>query len=103
MIKEMLLNEKEAEKLFNENCIYLYGDDAIPFYKMEEIFGEWVKDVINEMVHQNLGGYNACGDCSRQNPLVYYLDRGGFKKVVSKHNYRIIKREVGTKGDWFDE
>ena len=88
------LNRQAAEDLFEDEAI-LFGEiNGVPEFRIVEIFGEWA----GVFVEQNLsfGGYleggrdwNGWGDCGQERPMLHYLYRRGFLKIVSEHNYRL--------------
>lgn len=88
------LSRQAAEDLFNQEAI-LFGEmNAIPEFRIVEIFGEWAGAFIEKHIHYNgylEGGrdYNAWGDCGAERPMLHHLYRHGFLKIVSEHNYRL--------------
>lgn len=94
---ETFLNGKESDKLFSDNAIFIHDEEVIPFYKIKGIFGEWASDFLQKLVTRRSGGYNAWGEYSPGRPIIYYLTRGGFYKVVMEHNYRLMVAETNGK------
>lgn len=88
------LSRQAAEDLFNQEAI-LFGEmNAIPEFRIVEIFGEWAGAFIEKHIHYNgylEGGrdYNGWGDCGSERPMLHHLYRHGFFKIVSEHNYRL--------------
>ena len=88
------LNRQAADTIFEEEAI-LFGEmNAIPEFRIVEIFGEWAGAFIEKHIHYNgylEGGrdYNGWGDCGAERPMLNHLYRRGFFKIVSEHNYRL--------------
>ena len=88
------LSRQAAEDLFNQEAI-LFGEmNAIPEFRIVEIFGDWAGAFIEKHIHYKgylEGGrdYNAWGDCGAERPMLHHLYRHGFLKIVSEHNYRL--------------
>ena len=101
---EKTLNKAEAEELFDNEAILLCGQNAIPYYRVVELFGEMAAKFIedNQRYDGYLKGgldYNACGACTKESPMLSYLLKPGFLKVVSKHNYLIsLQKHKESKG-----
>lgn len=103
------LSRQAAEDLFNQEAI-LFGEvDAIPEYRIVEIFGEWAGAYFEGHVKYNGyfdGGrdYNGWGDCGAERPMLHHLYRRGFFKIVSEHNYRLTLQahRSGTAGKVVD-
>lgn len=88
------LSRQAAEDLFNQEAILFGETNAIPEYRIVEIFGEWAGVFIEKHIYYN--GYlelgrdcNAWGDCGAERPMLNHLYRSGFFKIVSEHNYRL--------------
>lgn len=87
------LNRQQADELFDCEAILFGKSNGVPEFRMVELFGEWAGAFFEKNVLTNgymTGGedWNAWGDCSSDRPLMHYLYRSGFFKVVSEHNYR---------------
>lgn len=88
------LSRQAAEDLFNQEAILFGKENAIPEYRIVEIFGEWAGAYFENNVKYNGyfdGGrdYNGWGDCGAERPMLHHLYRSGFFKIVSEHNYRL--------------
>lgn len=88
------LSRQTAEDLFNREAVLFGESNAIPEYRIVEIFGEWAGAFFEERVKFEGyfdGGrdYNGWGNCSAERPVLHYLYRCGFFKIVSEHNYRL--------------
>lgn len=91
-IKGKMLTKAEAEELFDRNAVLLdYTCNAVPFYKVIEIFGEEAAAFLEGNMKHN--GYISFGrDYSGYGTGVNtddYLYKCGFLKVVTDHNNRI--------------
>lgn len=90
------LSKSEAEDIFNTESIYLNDGNVIPCYRAAEMFGEWIK----EFTRTSLKGGNDCnawGNC-HERPMIYYLHKSGFMKLVAERNYRLMAEEIKEKG-----
>lgn len=89
------LNRERAEEIFNAESVYLGEGNVIPCYRVAEMFGEWIKD----FVWENRGSIdmNAWGNC-HERPMIYYLYKSGFMKVVAERNYLLMADEIKEKG-----
>ena len=78
-IIEKMLNQTEANELFENEAILLCGRNAIPYYRVVELFGETAAIFIESNQKYNgylTGGldYNSCGACTENAPcLVIFL------------------------------
>ena len=93
MITETL-NREAAENLFAAEAIVMgsAGSEGIPQYRIVELFGEPAADFMEENIKADgfliLGkDVNAYGSGSSERPLLTYLCKSGFLKVVVEHNY----------------
>lgn len=109
-IIEKMLNSTEANELFENKAILLCGQNAIPYYRVVELFGETAAIFIESNQKYNgylTGGldYNSCGACTEERPLLSYLLKPGFLKVVSEHNYFIAlqKHKESNGGQLIDK
>mgnify|MGYP000000842266 FL=1 len=109
-IIEKMLNQTEANELFENEAILLCGRNAIPYYRVVELFGETAAIFIESNQKYNgylTGGldYNSCGACTEKRPLLSYLLKPGFLKVVSEHNYFIAlqKHKESNGGQLIDK
>lgn len=80
--------------MFEANAILFGQTNGIPEYRIVELFGEWAGTFVEGNIHYK--GYliegmdwNGWGDCGTERPMLHYLYRAGFLKVVSEHNYRL--------------
>lgn len=94
-IKGFLCKDK-AEEIFNAESIYLSNGNIIPCYRIAELFGEWTEEFAREKLKDG-NDCNAWGDC-HERPMIYYLHKSGFMKVVAERNYRLMKEEITEKG-----
>lgn len=91
------LSKDKAEEIFNAESVYLSDGNVIPCYRVAELFGEWTK----KFALANLRGgsdCNALGSCKPDRPLIYYLYKSGFMKVVGERNYQLMKEDIKEKG-----
>ena len=105
MITKML-NKEETLKIFEEEAILLDGDgdNVIPFHKAIELFGEEAAIFFE----RNMGitgyfkageDYNGMGACSDERPMIWYLYKWGFYKLVAEHNYLLtVKAHKESEG-----
>lgn len=109
MIKEPL-SRAAAEQIFNQEAICFGDRDAIPLYRMVELFGE----AAGYYIERNMGyekylvsgrDYNARGSGSAESPIVDYFYKEGFIKVVTNHNYlySVAAHEESDAGKFWDE
>lgn len=91
MIKEPL-SSAAAEQIFMQEAICFGNRDAIPLYRMVELFGESA----GYYIERNMGfekylvggrDYNSRGSGSEEAPIIDYFYKEGFMKVVTNHNY----------------
>lgn len=89
------LNRERAEEIFNTESLYLSGGNVIPCYRVIELFGDWAK----KFIFENRGDIesNAWGDC-HERPMIFYLYKSGFMKVVAERNYLLMADEIKEKG-----
>lgn len=101
---ETTLSLQQAEALFQQEGIMLGSENTLPVFRAVELFGatagEWIKKNMGDQPHQLHGGedYNARGSCTKERPLIYYLRRSGFFKLVTEHNYRILAQQYKSSG-----
>ena len=88
------LSKEAAEQLFTEEAIVMSGTGAegIAQYRIVELFGEPAAAFMERNIKAEgylIGGkdYNATGAASIDRPMIYYLYKAGFYKVVAEHNY----------------
>ena len=88
------LSRQAAEDLFDREAILFGERNAVPEYRIVEIFGEWAGAFFEK--HVKFEGYFDCGreysswgDCGAERPMLHHLYRRGFFKIVSEHNYRL--------------
>lgn len=96
MIKKTL-SKANAMEIFEREAVFFHGTDAIPEYRIIELFGAAAADYIVKNIHLN--GYlidgedwNGCGACSREQPFIRYFYKTGYMKIVSEHNYTLTVR-----------
>lgn len=91
---DKVLNKAEAIELFEKEAVLFGANDAIPFYRAAELFGEEAGVFFDRCV----GGeyftpgcdYNSLGAGGSERPFVDYLYKAGFFKLVTEHNYWLI-------------
>ena len=109
MIKEPL-SRAAAEQIFNQEAICFGDRDAIPLYRMVELFGE----AAGYYIERNMGyekylvggrDYNARGSGSAESPIIDYFYKEGFIKVVTNHNYlySVAAHAESGAGKFWDE
>lgn len=98
---ETTLSLQQAEVLFQEEGIMFDNVNILPVFRAVELFGEsageWIKR--NICLNGNLQGgkdRNARGAGSEESPLIDYLYRSGFFKLVEYHNYCIVAQQYKT-------
>ncbi|MDE7332158.1 MAG: hypothetical protein K2O16_07935 [Lachnospiraceae bacterium] len=103
MIDEVL-NKAAAVELFEGEAVLIGSDDAVPFYRAVELFGEWAAAFINECrekrAYFEIGrDYSGWGACNDERPFTEYFYKTGFLKLVQEHNYlHIIKAHNESRG-----
>lgn len=99
---DRVLNSEETQQLFAKEAYFFYGTDAIPEYRVIELFGEAAAEFIERNTPNYLRGgidCNATGACSTERPLIRYFYRPGFEKIVSNHNYLLtVQAHRGSEG-----
>lgn len=90
---DFALNRQQADELFDNEAILFGKTNGVPEFRMVELFGEWAGAFFEKHVHYNgymIGGedWNAWGNCTPERPMLNYLYRSGFLKIVTEHNYR---------------
>ena len=93
-----LLKKEEAEALFEKEAVMMVDRNGVPYYRVIDLFGEQAARFI--VRHQSPDGWlqtgrdcSAFGECSAERPLINYLHKSGFIKVVSEHNYLLLCKE----------
>lgn len=91
---EKYLSKEAATELFEKECIFLYDRNAVPEYRVAELFGREVAQWIEKNIHCDgylVGGrdWNAAGSCEPGDPCLTSFYMAGFMKVVSFHNHRL--------------
>ena len=61
------------------------------------MFGEWIKEFAKTNLPDG-SDCNAWGNCKPDRPMIYYLHKSGFMKVVAERNYRLMKEDIAEKG-----
>lgn len=99
---ETTLSMQQAEDLFQREGILLGAEDAVPVFRIVELFGvyagKWIEENIGSQPHHLTPGrdHNARGGCTEECPLIEYLYRPGFFKLVTAHNYSVLARRYKT-------
>lgn len=91
---EGYLSKAKATELFEQECMVQYGDDAVPEYRIAELFGLDAARWIERHIHADgflIPGrdWNASGSCEPGDPFLHYFYLSGFMKIVSEHNRRV--------------
>ena len=91
MMKEPL-NREAAEQIFKQEAICFGGRDAIPQYRVIELFGEHIAYFMEENMGYHglleLGrDYSGVGSGTEERPFLTFFMKEGFIKIVSEHNY----------------
>ena len=81
---------------FNIESVYLDRGNVIPCYRVAEMFGDWIKEYARTRLKDG-NDCNAWGDC-HERPMIYYLSKSGFMKVVAERNYLLMANEIKEKG-----
>ena len=88
------LNREAAEQLFTQEAIIMSGTGAegIAQYRIVELFGEPAAAFMERNIRHEgylVGGrdYNSSGAASLDRPMITYLYKAGFMKIVAEHNY----------------
>jgi hypothetical protein len=94
---EKTLSNAEVMEIFEQEAVFFHGKDAIPEYRIIELFGAAVGDYIVKNIHYNgylIAGkdWNGCGACSQEQLFVRYFYKTGYMKIVSEHNYMLTVR-----------
>lgn len=94
----MTITEKETEQFFNEHCIYLNGENVIPY---EEALNLITKEALyyaeGDVINKAYSSYFEV-DTYR----LWYLTRKGFNKAISYLNTLAYKRylEINNIKTW---
>jgi hypothetical protein len=92
-----VLNRTEAVKLFEREAVLFGEEDAVPFYRVVEIFGEEAAVLLDK--DKAWDGYLKNG--KDWNTFygggvgIDYLSKSGFLKLVTKHNYLQTVQKYG--------
>ncbi|MBQ3334948.1 MAG: hypothetical protein IJG85_05090 [Eubacteriaceae bacterium] len=85
------LNKKQAQKLFNENSVYIDGKDVILEKTMIELFGDKVTQYVKTTFPEGLE------ELFFDNGLVPYFKENGFFRAVSYYNvFRFLEKKDRT-------
>lgn len=91
---ESYLSKAKAMELFEQECMVQHGYDAVPEYRIAELFGIWAARWIEEHIgadgHLIPGrDWNGSGSCEPDSPFLRYFYLSGFLKIISAHNRRL--------------
>ena len=91
---EGYLSKAKATELFEQECMVQYGDDAVPEYRIAELFGleaaRWIERNIRADGFLVPGrDWNVYGSCVHDVHTLHYFYLSGFMKIVSAHNRRV--------------
>lgn len=92
------LNSDQANKLFDNEAVFMYSHDVIPEYRVIELFGDdvapWLDFCCRHDGYMKSGrDYNYSGDVHEIFRTFY---RAGFLKVVSKFNHKLLLQSHRT-------
>lgn len=102
------LNKAEATELFESEAILIGSDNAIPFYRAVELFGEWAAEFIDRCMREysyfDFGRDYSGWGLSSGRPYTEYFYKPGFMKLVCEYNYlQIVKaHEESESGQLID-
>lgn len=88
------LSKAKAAELFEQECMVQHGYDAVPEYRIAELFGLEAARWIERNIHADgflVPGrdWNASGSCEPGAPFLHHFYLSGFMKIVSAHNRRV--------------
>ena len=91
---EGYLSKAKAAELFEQECMVQHGYDAVPEYRIAELFGleaaRWIERNIRADGFLVPGrDWNASGSCEPGDPFLHHFYLSGFMKIVSAHNRRV--------------
>ena len=91
---EGYLSKAKAAELFEQECMVQHGYDAVPEYRIAELFGMEAARWIERNIHADgflIPGrdWNASGSCEPGDPFLHHFYLSGFMKIVSAHNRRV--------------
>lgn len=94
------LNKAEATELFEKEAILFGTNDIIPFYRAIELFGEeaimfFDKNIGRNEYLRNGRDWNIRGEGDNERPMINYLYKAGFFKLVTEHNYQFAIKACG--------
>lgn len=89
---EKPLNREETEQIFKREALCFGCIDAIPQYRVIELFGEHIAYFMEENMKYNglldIGrDYDGIGSGTEERPFLTCFTKEGFIKIVSEHNY----------------
>ena len=96
IVHKGLLSKEAAEEIFNIESVYLGRGNVIPCDRVAERLGDWRKEYARTSLKDG-NDCNAWGDC-HERPMIYYLSKSGFMKVVAERNYLLMADEIKEKG-----
>ena len=88
---EGYLSKAKAVELFEQECMVQHGYDAVPEYRIAELFGleavRWIERNIRADGFLVPGrDWNVYGSCVHDAHTLHYFHLSGFMKIVSAHN-----------------
>ena len=88
------LGKAKAAELFEQECMVQHGYDAVPEYRIAELFGMEAARWIERNIHADgflVPGrdWDASGSCEPGDPFLHHFYLSGFMKIVSAHNRRV--------------
>lgn len=83
-----LLSKKQADAIFDREAVMFYSTDAIPDYRVAELFGpevcRWAEGAMSAEGFLRFGD-----DWSSWGENEHHFYRSGFRKIISHHNYLV--------------
>jgi len=84
-----LLSKAQADAIFDREAVMFYSTDAIPDYRVAELFGPevcgWTERAMSAdgflRLHDDWSSWGGNGE--------HHFYRSGFHKIVSQHNYLV--------------
>jgi len=82
-----ILNKAQVDELFQREAVFLFGSDAVPVFRVAELFGE---DAASYAKNYKPGKYwNTVGLV-----MLDYLTYCGFQVAASFHNVQQLRKET---------
>lgn len=89
------LKKDQITELFEQESLFMYSQDAVPEYRVIELFGEsfaeWLDSCCIHEGYMKAGAdYNEIGSSCEEMLRHFYIS--GFRKIASKHNALILRK-----------